>query len=360
MKERLMEDVEAEKGRLRKEVTSTLDFEKVEEEFFQDKHHNQSITCLVVSSDSNYLYTASKDKGLVKWELPSGNKLHKIKGGKKGEEDNVIGHCSSINCLAVSWDNLYLASGDSNKSIYIWDCKTMSRVHRFRGHKQDVSGLVFRKRTHTLYSSSVDRSVKIWNVDDKSYVETLYGHQNSITAIDAGSRERCITAGGTDKTVRVWKIVEESQLVFNHPGYSVDCVKLINEEQWVTAGEDGHLAVWGAIRKKPLAMVEACHGRDPVNNEPHWISSLATLYNTDMVATGSRDGDVRIWSVGAEFKTISLVKKFKMPGFVNSLSICSEGKLIIAGIGQEHRLGRWWVEKKAKNRIQLFKIPSLT
>jgi hypothetical protein len=34
-----------------------------------------------------------------------------------------------------------------------------------------------------------------------------------------------------------------------------DCVKLLNEEHWVTAGEDGHLAVWGAMKKKPLVIV---------------------------------------------------------------------------------------------------------
>ena len=55
--------------------------------------------------------------------------------------------------------------------------------------------------------------------------------------------------------MRVWKIVEESQLVFNLPTLSVDCVKLLNEEHWVSAGEDGHLAVWGAIKKKPLSIV---------------------------------------------------------------------------------------------------------
>lgn len=43
--------------------------------------------------------------------------------------------------------------------------------------------------------------------------------------------------------------------MFNLPTYSVDIVKLLNEEHWVTAGEDGHLAVWGVIKKKPLAMV---------------------------------------------------------------------------------------------------------
>ena len=50
--------------------------------------------------------------------------------------------------------------------------------------------------------------------------------QDKISGIDAGSRERAVTAGGRDGSVRVWKIVEESQLVFNGPATSVDCVKV--------------------------------------------------------------------------------------------------------------------------------------
>jgi hypothetical protein len=44
-------------------------------------------------------------------------------------------------------------------------------------------------------------------------------------------------------------------LVLIEPYIFSDCVKLLNEEHWVTAGEDGHLAVWGAMKKKPLVIV---------------------------------------------------------------------------------------------------------
>jgi len=155
----------------------------------------------------------------------------------------------------VSSDSKYLASGDMDKLIHIWDTLTMKRVYTFKGHRDAVSGLVFRRGTHTVYSCSFDRSVKIWSVDERAYVETLFGHQDKICAIDCGARERCVTAGGRDTSARVWKIVEESQLVFNGPQSSIDCIKLLNEEHWVTAGEDGHLAVWGIHKKKPLALV---------------------------------------------------------------------------------------------------------
>ena len=41
------------------------------------------------------------------------------------------------------------------------------------GHRAGITGLVFRRGTHTLYSASMDRTVKIWNLDEMSYVETL-------------------------------------------------------------------------------------------------------------------------------------------------------------------------------------------
>ena len=79
------------------------------------------------------MYTASKDKGLVKWSLPSCQKEFKIPGGKKGEENKTQGHCDMITCLAVTSDNMYLASGDINKLIYIWACDNMARIHMFKG-----------------------------------------------------------------------------------------------------------------------------------------------------------------------------------------------------------------------------------
>jgi len=115
-----------------------------------------------------------------------------------------------------------------------------------------------------------------------------FGHQSSITSIDALSRERAITSGGYDGTIRIWKIVEESQLIFNghNNGHSIDAVKLINEENFFSGGEDGQLCIWGCLKKKPLCSVVEAHGMDEINGQPMWISSIATLLNTDLVASG--------------------------------------------------------------------------
>lgn len=71
------------------------------------------------------------------------------------------------------------------------------------------------------------------------YIFFSYGHQAAITAIDALSRERAVTAGGGDCSVRIWKIAEESQLIYvGHRG-SIESVRLINEENFLSSGDDG-------------------------------------------------------------------------------------------------------------------------
>ncbi|KMQ92443.1 u3 small nucleolar rna-interacting protein 2-like protein [Lasius niger] len=205
--------------------------------------------------------------------------------------------------MAISTDGKFLVIGAIGcNDIKVFSGDTLDHIKNLQGHRKFVSGLIFRKDTHTLYSASEDRSMKVWNLDDMAYVESLFGHQSGITFIDALSRERAITSGGYDGTIRIWKIVEESQLIFNghNLGNSIDVVKLINEENFLSGGDDGQLCVWGCLKKKPLCSVPEAHGRDETNGQPMWISSIATLLNTDLVASGMitkwRHQIVAMWS----------------------------------------------------------------
>ena len=402
------------------------------------KVHKSSITCIVASSDGQYVLSGSKDGGVVLWGMEVENKnikissnlngsdleindskesedssvcsdnlsfikLARVVGGRKGCEDKHIGHCTSVNCVAISSDSKFLVSGDDSNLIMIWKINAINnkkeppkdlnsgleRVHVFRGHRSPVSGLAFRIGTHTLYSCSHDRSVKVWNLDEMAYVETLFGHQDRISGIDAGIRERVLTSGGRDGTVRIWKIVEESQLVFNAPAVtsertkdsyknsgvvgsaSVDSIKLLDEQHFLTCGEDGHVSLWNVMRKKPVCTIARAHGSDPTNNDPRWISAIGTLHNTDLVASGSSDGVIKLWKCTEKFR--SLVEIASLPisnfmseiktdtnsdatstwsaGFANGVCFHPSGRALLVGIGQEHRLGRWWRIKEARNGI---------
>lgn len=182
-----------------------------------------------------------------------------------------------------------------------------------------------------------------------------FGHQNKITSIDALYKERALTSGGTDGTLRIWKIVDESQLVYNGHKGSIDCVKYINEEFFLSCSDDGSLCVWNVAKKRAIAERKLAHGKSSTD-VANWISAITTLVNTDLIASGSCDGFIRVWQLSKQYREIKL--KFEVPvtGFVNSLAFTSDGNSLIAGIGQEHRLGRWWRLKEGKNVILIIPL----
>ncbi|XP_027323533.3 U3 small nucleolar RNA-interacting protein 2 [Anas platyrhynchos] len=349
--ERLKEDVLEQKGRLQRLVAKEvqppdpLSIRVL-------RGHQQPITCLVISPDDKFIFSAAKDGSIIKWEVESGKRLYVMPGGKKGTGQHM-GHTAQVLCMAISSDGKYLVTGDRNKLILVWEAATCKRLHTFTGHRDAVSGLSFQKGTHQLYSASHDRSVKVWNVAENAYVETLFGHQDVITGLDSLSRECCVTSGGRDGTVRVWKIPEESQLIFyGHQG-SIDCIQLINEEHMVSGADDGSVALWGLTKKKPLALVRQSHGTQGENDlqQPYWVSAVAALRNSDLVATGSHSGSVKLWKCGEGFRKLEPLCDIPLVGFINSLKFSATGDFLVAGVGQEHRLGRWWRAKEAKNSI---------
>ncbi|XP_033746030.1 U3 small nucleolar RNA-interacting protein 2-like [Pecten maximus] len=362
---RLKQDILEQTGRLQRQVADNVSSPH-SEDITVLRGHQLSVTCVVISPDSRYLFTGSKDCSIIKWDIQKRKKVAVIPGGRKGTEKLHVGHTDHILCIAISSDGKYLASGGRNKLVHIWNPDDCTHIHYFPGHKDAISSLAFRKGTHQLFSASHDRSVKIWNVDDRTYIETLFGHEDSITCADSLSRDRAITCGGRDGSVRIWKVVEESQLVFHGHKGSIDCVALINESNFVSGADDNSIALWVVAKKKPLVTIQNAHGRKDedgdqnihkhVASSENWITALTSLQHTDLIASGSKDGCIRFWKAGENMKSLTPLFTVPVNGFVNSLKFSKDGDMLVAGIGQEHRLGRWWRIKEARNGAVVIKL----
>jgi hypothetical protein len=83
---------------------------------------------------------------------------------------------------------------------------------------------------------------------------------------------------------------------------------------------------------------------------------MASLKLSDLVLTGSNDGAVRFWKAQADTRCLEEVFTWDVgPGFVNSIAVNSQ--MVVLGMGNEHRLGRWWRLKGARNRIVVARLP---
>ncbi|KAK3829124.1 MAG: WD40-repeat-containing domain protein [Benniella sp.] len=386
--DRLKQDALEIQGRLHRHLAGSFQFPvNTETDIKTFRGHQLPTTSIAAAENGLYAYSGSKDGSIIKWDLKTGKKLFVFPGGRRNVE-GFKGHTDHVICLAVSSDNQFLASGGKDKKINIWSVQDNKWLHCFKQqHKDTITGLSFRRGQNQLYSVSSDRTVKLWNVDELSYIETLFGHQDSITAVDSLAKEHCVSTGGRDRTVRLWKIVEESQLVFRGGGFkqdpsflegSVDCIAMVDEENFLTGGDSGTISLWNVNKKKASFSMPLAHGyhTQPLDfssggekpnggvETPYWITALATLRYSDMFASGSWDGTVRVWQIGKNMKNFSLIASIPVIGVINSLQLYQptsyKKTLLVAAVGQEHKLGRWLRIKPARNSMKVVELTSKT
>lgn len=291
-----------------------------------------------------------------------------------------------------------------------------------------TQSIAFRQGTQQLYSSSFDRTIKLFDLSTLSYVETLFGHQDCIQNVAALRAELCVSAGGRDKTVRFWKVTEESQLVFrggvasrirnvldggleedgiepDEPAAgrkkradrggkvqfvegSVDCVAMVDDTTFLSGGDSGSLCLWTTTKKKPIATVNLAHGIQEHSSESEgtigtarWITALACLPYGDTFASGSWDGQVRLWRLDDRLRSFAPLATIAAPGYVNSLQLLApslrpatthSGKrgsedarkekeeqslMVVAGVAKEPRLGRWMRLKEGREGAVVAFVP---
>ncbi|XP_017785222.1 PREDICTED: U3 small nucleolar RNA-interacting protein 2-like [Nicrophorus vespilloides] len=320
------------------------------------REHKTSITCICVSSNNKYIFSGSKDGAIVKWSLEKRSKEGSLPFAYKEDGKEIKGHSRGILSIAISSDNKYLAVGDETMYIQIWDPQKLKHIHTLKGHQSSVTAIKFKLRSNTLYSASKDKIVKVWDLDEMAYVESVFGHTDAITAIDVLSADRVITAGGRDNTLRIWKFCEETQLIYKGHNGSIDCVVIIDEGHFASGGDDGQICVWRIGRKRPVYAVKDAHGVNQTNGESFWITSLASFINSDLLASGSEDGYLRLWRLEKGFNNVTMLRKIQIVGVVNDLKFTNDGKCLLAGVGKEHRFGRWTVKKSAKNSVVLIPV----
>ncbi|KAJ2914602.1 hypothetical protein MD484_g5848, partial [Candolleomyces efflorescens] len=443
---RLKQDVLEHSGKVHQFIADSFDFKQPPQATFHARGHRLSVTSSVASESAKYLFTAGKEGSIIKWDLSSGKKLatfYKIRPASKGKgkakevaDASVKGHTDEVYSLAISGDGKLLASAGADRRVGIWDVEKGEWIKGFSGHlghKDVVSNVAFKKGTNQLYSASFDRTVKVYDLTSgvMGYVETLFGHQDHILGLDALRGDTCVSVGARDKTVRYWKIVDETQLVFRGGGRSrirevlegglkadeegdgaesdsgmprsskrqerkdyiegsLDCVCMVDETTFLSGGDSGSISLWSTQKKKPIFTQPLAHGLDEMESStegpirtPRWVTSLGCLRYSNIFASGSWDGSIRIWKLDSKLKSFSPVGTVPAPGVVNSLQLISPPKelvksspwmsssnpptsttantlLITASLGKEHRYGRWITQKDAKNTAAVFFFSSRT
>lgn len=318
--------------------------------------HDLTPTSIAMTQDGTLAISSSKDHSVIVWK--NGKKLHTLQPHwKNNSERNSSSRSRSkgqVLAVTCSDDGKYFAYAGNDACVHICTADGIP-YHTFSGHKHAITALCFRASSHQLFSASEDRTIKYYDVDQKMFLETLFGHQFGVTNMDCHVAERPVSVG-KDRTARLWKIEEDTHLIYRggaRMSYA-ESVSVIKDKWFITGHQDGQLALWYSEKKKAVHTVQLAHGQDE-SGQGHPVLTVKALPYSDLVWTGSCDGFLRLWKVSIENKvnqsTMEEVFRVPIKGFINDISIGSNGGFCMLAIGQEHKMGRWKRIKGARNRI---------
>ena len=136
--------------------TKYLKHSLAKQHIFLKSHYNE-ISKVLITSDSQYIITSSRDKTIRIWNFQN-----------KRLETILKGHGGGISCIAITSDNNYLVSGSSDNKLIIWNLQTRTQESILGGHTHYIRCIDITSDDLYIISTSFDSTIRIWSLTNRS------------------------------------------------------------------------------------------------------------------------------------------------------------------------------------------------
>jgi WD40 repeat protein len=196
-------------------------------------------------------------------------------------------------------DGKEVITGDAEGRVIAWDLQTGKELRsvNFPGkvvwnltissNDRDLLALTFPAQGQNKGADQVIR-----RLDRRSLKETgtYHARQGLVTALAFAPAGASFLSGNSDGTVTWRELTPKGKTkVFNIPGGGVTAVAFINNEQFVSAGRDRALRLWGLADGKELQRWDG---------HRELITGLTYSASKNLLLSASNDHSVRIWKIG--------------------------------------------------------------
>jgi hypothetical protein len=217
----------------------------------------------------------------------------------------------SVLCLALSNDGKKLASGGCDRTVHVWDLSggvtNAKEEQTIENHADWVMGVAFAPNGQHLLTASRDKTAKIWDLKAKESLMTFPDHQNNVYGVAMKADGKTAYSVGEDTQLRRWNPVADGKAIPPTGGHGKPAFKVIvhpKQPLLATCGADQTVRIWNA---DTLAAVRTLSGHTD------WVYTVAFSPDGNLVASGSWNGEVKVWKVADG----TLVKSFTgSPGYV--------------------------------------------
>ncbi|MEY2633099.1 MAG: hypothetical protein RIR00_1753 [Pseudomonadota bacterium] len=236
------------------------------------------------------LYSAGFDGRVIRWAMPSGQKLREWRATS-----------NRVNGLAIRPDGQQLATGDDSGTITLWSLPEGRGLKQLKGHKSGIayssSSLVYSPDGKQLASASQDNTARLWNLASGQVVQVLRGHNDDVSSVDFSPDGRLLATSGDDRRIVLWQVANGQSLraLTGHQSMVLGLRFSADGTTLYSASRDNTLRTWDVASGATLRVFQG-------HEAGLWSVALAPAGGDGAQAwavTAADDGTLRRWPLAS-------------------------------------------------------------
>jgi WD40 repeat protein len=202
--------------------------------------------------------------------------------GFGGTPNYVLSHPAPAKSVAFHPRKPLIITGSKDTLVRLW---TTAKKHvDLRGHTDTVNSVTFDADGDMLASAGSDKKVIIWRTaPPHDQIMALSRHTDEVSSVAIG-KNHTLATGSRDKTVRL----SSNNAVLQHDDWIRQIRFSPRTDILASATKDGLVRLWQKGASRPNSLILAHEGG---------ADSIAFSPDERLLATGGRDNMIRLWDV---------------------------------------------------------------
>jgi len=243
--------------------------------------HTGAVTALASDDARHWIVSSGADATLKIWNSLSGALVRSI--------DLEEGPAT-----ALALDDRRALTGHRAGAIVLWDLQRAERLQVYHLQDGPISALAFTDDPNHFAATSPTAPLTLFDIRDPATASALIEAGESVSDLVAAARSRpLLVANGPDRTIRVLRTEPRGVgRIYRAPLAGVSALEIAAGGRLVASGSmDGSISVWSTSSSRLQRSFRAHNGR---------VTALAFMPSERaLLATAGTDGLVKLWDLRA-------------------------------------------------------------
>jgi serine/threonine protein kinase/WD40 repeat protein len=253
----------------------------------------------------------------------------------------VLVHGTPVRAVAFSADGLRMASAGDDKTVWLWQSATGTRLGPLPTSVSAIQSLAFAPDSQSLAMGMADGTVKLWGLaSEKATSITGRPALFPVTCLAWAPDGRQLTWGGGQVGrltsgrgwVKSWDVGNQNELDL----HSRNSLSPVTSVAWTpdgktlaSGGTDGAIHLWKMIAGAESGLFKGHKGS---------VTGLAFSRDGHNLASASQDGTIRLWQWATQKKPTTILAGHAKKG-ITSVVYAQGGKLVFGADVAGHVIG---------------------